>query len=144
MTSRSPKFIYSGFIAVVTLFVTLYEGVNFSSQTHIFSVQDYWTMFQLSAHDENRWSLLDAHHEIVFVGTLSECEDWLDRMENVQPVTVETKWVFHRAFRSLLSFFSRKSQPPHISASSTIPNESSERSSLNQSERVSSWLVFCS
>ncbi len=139
-----PKFIYSGFIAVVTLFVALHEGVNFSSQTNIFSVQDYWTMFRLSTHDENRWSLLDAHNEIIFVGTLSECEDWLDRRENVQRATVEKKWVFHRAFRSLLSFFSRKSQPSHLSASATNPNEASQRSSLNQSERVSSWLILCS
>ena len=125
-------------MAVVTLFVTLHEAVIFSSQTKIFSVQDDRTMFRLSTHDETRWSLLDSHDQTVFVGTLSECEDWLDRMENVQRATVEKKWVIHRAFRSLLSFFSRKSQPPHLSASSTNPNEASERSSLNQSERVSS------
>jgi hypothetical protein len=94
-------------------------------------------MFRLSTHDENRWSLLDAHDETVFVGTLSECEDWLDRMENVQRATVEKQWMFHRAIRRLLSYFSRKSRPPHTSASATNPNETSDRSSLNQSEHVS-------
>ena len=94
-------------------------------------------MFRLSTHDENRWSLLDAHDETVFVGTLSECEDWLDRMENVQRETVEKKWMIHRAFSSLLFFFSRKSEPPNTSAASMNPNEASDRSSSNQSEHVS-------
>lgn len=65
-------------------------------------------MFRLSTYDENRWSLVDTHDETVFVGSLSECEDWLDQMENVQRGTVEKKWVFHRAYRTLVSLFFRK------------------------------------
>ena len=142
----NPKFIYSVFVAVVTLPVALHEheGVKVSSQTKILSVQGFWTMFRLSTHDENKWSLLDAHDDTVFVGTLLECEDWLDRMENVQRSSVEKQWVVHRAFRSLLAFFSRKSRSSHQSTSSKNPDEVSDRSSSNQSKHVSRWLIRCS
>lgn len=97
-------------------------------------------MFRLTTNDENQWSLLDENEETVFVGTLSECEDWLDQMENVQRRTNKKKWRLHRAFRRLMSFFSRKTHSSTKSVSSTNPDDASDRSNLIQSK---SWVDTC-
>ena len=93
-------------------------------------------MFRLTTHEENRWSLINENEETVFVGTLSECEDWLDRMENIQRRSDKKKWRVHRAIRGLLCLFSRKTQTPTEPASSKKPDDASDRSNLIHSEQI--------
>lgn len=42
-------------------------------------------MYRLQLFQADQWSLLDERDEEVFRGSLSECESWLDRQENLSP-----------------------------------------------------------
>ena len=40
-------------------------------------------MFQLRPADRETWQILNSSDELVFTGSLRECEDWLDHQENL-------------------------------------------------------------
>ena len=40
-------------------------------------------MYQVRPTSEDRWAVVDLNAQIVFEGTRRECEDWLDRQENL-------------------------------------------------------------
>jgi hypothetical protein len=40
-------------------------------------------MYKLRSFDDQRWAVVDPDDREVHVGTLRECEDWLDQRENV-------------------------------------------------------------
>lgn len=45
-------------------------------------------MFLLREESEGRWSVTDQAGELIFTGTLAECEDWLDSQEARQAKSV--------------------------------------------------------
>lgn len=40
-------------------------------------------MFQLRPAPDNNWQIVNLSEEMVFTGTLRQCEEWLDHYENV-------------------------------------------------------------
>jgi hypothetical protein len=46
--------------------------------------------YRLTSLDDARFAVADAENEIQFVGTLAECEEWLDRGDQVRTVANET------------------------------------------------------
>jgi len=52
--------------------------------------------------EDDRWAVIDADDVTVFVGTLRECEDWLDRDENIH--RPQRSW-FRRLFGGILRVF---------------------------------------
>ena len=40
-------------------------------------------MFQLRPAERDTWQILNSSDELVFTGSLRQCEDWLDHQENL-------------------------------------------------------------
>ena len=92
-------------------------------------------MFRLRSLERDKWCIVDLQDEKVFVGSYSECEDWLDRMENIQRQAKTEQGFFRRVLRCLSAPFSRHSRSPE--QSNADPNSEKSRISTDQSERVS-------
>lgn len=48
-------------------------------------------MYRIQTSTGAQWTIVDEREEVVFVGTLRECEDWLDFQENAQRKSRESR-----------------------------------------------------
>ena len=93
-------------------------------------------MYSMRQAEPDRWSVIDSDDVQVFVGTLLECEDWLDHEENVSNPRVSLVKSFVRRLGRLFSRNDRSEpkskEPEHLAEDDSPSKETKETSSAER------------